>query len=115
MTPSAAGPAASTYLNVAESVALEYLALKRSVGVLYHYRLRRLDRPVDDRSAPDAFTFVTSAVRSVAALSYTSLAMICMPWSGASFSIAPCPLADPVLLESTPTFESFIFFICSNI
>src|SRR5512143_82119 len=63
-----------------------------------------------------ALTFVTSAVRCVAALSYTSLTRIWMPFSGASFSICSLPaLPNPVLLESTPILEMPIFFICWKI
>src|SRR5512147_1442704 len=65
---------------------------------------------------PAAFTFVTSAVRSVAALSYTSLITIWIPCSGASFSICSLPaLPNPVLEERTPIFVIFIFFIWSKI
>ena len=52
----------------------------------------------------------------MAALSYTSLATIVMPCSGASFSICPFPAPPkPVLLERTPILVIFIFFICWKI
>src|SRR3990170_866192 len=63
-----------------------------------------------------ALIFVTSAVRSEAALSYTSLARIRMPYAVASFSICAFPaFPKPVLLERTPILEIFIFFICWKI
>src|SRR5512135_245866 len=63
-----------------------------------------------------ALTLVTSAVRSLAALSYTSLARIRMPNDGASFSICPFPaFPKPVLLERTPIRVIFLFFISLKI
>ena len=63
-----------------------------------------------------ALILVTSAVRSLALASYTSLAAIVMPYSGASFSICPFPaFPKPSLPERTPILEIFIFFICWKI
>src|SRR5512140_61964 len=117
MTPSAAAPAASTYLmfpnpwlwkmGTLRPIWRAFLITIACAGSIDQFTIAW---------TLAALILVTSAVRSLAALSYTSLATIVMPCSGASFSICPFPeFPKPVLLERTPILVIFIFFICWKI
>src|SRR3990172_6911594 len=116
-TPSAASPAASTYLmfpnpwlwkmGPLNPIWRAFLITIACAGSIDQFRIA---------STPAALTFVTSAVRSEAALSYTSLARTVIPCSGASFMICSSPaLPNPVLLDRTPILLIFIVFICWKI